>query len=104
MTCVSFKMNCCLSDHCVRLEPSSLLFSLFLFNFLLQNPTQSTRFKISDIGIVSDERFSYQISDSREYIGDSAYRAFISDILYNEILITKCWFSVIDIIYQIKMM
>ena len=24
--------------------------------------------------------------------------------LYNEILITKSWFSVIDIIYQIKMM
>ena len=34
--------------------------------------------------------FSYQISDIRGDIGDTrAYRAFISDIIYNEILITK---------------
>jgi len=29
---------------------------------------------------------------------------FISETIYNEILITKSWFSVIDIIYIIKVM
>ena len=49
--------------------------------------------------------FSYRISDIRGDIGDThAYRAFISDTIYNEILITKSWFRVIDIIYLIKMM
>jgi len=39
------------------------------------------------------------------YIGDTrSYRTFISDTIYKEILITKSWFSVIDIIYRIKMM
>jgi len=33
-----------------------------------------------------------------------AYWVFILDTIYNEILITKSWFSVIDIIYLIKMM
>ena len=61
-------------------------------------------FSISDIGIVSDEGFSYRISDIGGDIGDvPAYLVFISDTIYNEILITKSWFSVIDIIYLIKM-
>jgi len=47
------------------------------------------RFSISDIGIVSDGGFSYQISDIGGDIGDTrAYRAFILDTIYNEILIT----------------
>jgi len=34
--------------------------------------------------------FSYRISDTGRDIGDTrAYRAFISDTIYNEILITK---------------
>ena len=38
-------------------------------------------------------------------IGDThAYRAFISDTIYNEILITNSWFRIIDIIYLIKIM
>ena len=42
------------------------------------------------IGIVSDGRFSYRISDIGGDIGDTrAYRVFISDTMYNEILITK---------------
>jgi len=49
--------------------------------------------------------FSYRISDIGRDIRDTcAYWAFISDIIYNEILITKSWFRVIDIIYLIKMM
>ena len=45
------------------------------------------------------------ISNIGEDIGDTrAYQAFISGTIYNEILITKSWFSVIDIIYLIKMM
>ena len=49
--------------------------------------------------------FSYQILDIGGDIWDTrAYRAFILDTIYNEILITKSWFSVIDIIYQIKTM
>ena len=45
---------------------------------------------MSDIGIVSDEGFSYRILDIGRDIGDTrAYRAFISDTVYNEILITK---------------
>ena len=60
---------------------------------------------MSDIGIVSDGGFSYQISDIGGDIGDTrAYWAFILDIIYNEISITKSWFRVIDIIYLIKMM
>ena len=60
---------------------------------------------ISDIGIISAGSFSYQISDVGRDIGDTrAYQAFISNTIYNEILITKSWFSVIDIIYLIKMM
>ena len=49
---------------------------------------------------------AFQIdSDIGGDIGDTrAYRSFISDTIYNEILITKNWFSVVDIIYQIKMM
>ena len=48
------------------------------------------RFSISDIGIVSDGGFSYRISDIGGDIGDTrAYRAFILDNIYNEILITK---------------
>ena len=59
------------------------------------------RFYRSDIGIVSDGRFSYRISDIGGDIKDTrAYRAFILDTIYNEILITKSWFSVIDIIYN----
>jgi len=58
-----------------------------------------------DIGNVSDGGFSYGISDIGGDIGDTpAYRAFILDTMYNEILIIKNWFSVINIIYQIKMM
>ena len=59
-----------------------------------------SRFKISDIGIVPDGSFhiGYRISGER-YQGISA---FISDTIYNEILITKSWFRVIDIIYLIK--
>jgi len=46
------------------------------------------------------EVFPYQILD----IGDTrTYRAFISDTIYNKILITKSWFNVIDFIYLIKM-
>jgi len=48
-------------------------------------------FFISDIGYRGD------IRDTR------AYQAFISDTIYYEILITKSWFNVIDIIYLIKM-
>jgi len=49
--------------------------------------------------------FLYRISDIEGDIGDTrAYRAFKSNTIYNEILITKSWFIVIDIIYQIKMM
>jgi len=49
-------------------------------------------------------KFSH-ISDIGGDIRDTcAYRAFISDTIYKEILITKSWFSVIDIIYLIKMM
>ena len=49
--------------------------------------------------------FSYRISDIGEDIGDThTYRAFISGTIYNEILITKSYFSVIDIIYLIIMM
>ena len=47
--------------------------------------------------------FSYQISNIGGDIGNMrAYRAFILDTIYNEILITKSWFSIIDISYQIK--
>jgi len=61
--------------------------------------------KVLNIGIVSDGGFSYWILDIGGDIGDThAYRTFISDIIYNEILITKSWFSVIDTIYLIKMM
>ena len=58
---------------------------------------------MSDIGIVSDVDFSYQISDIRGDIRDTrADQAFTSDTIYNKILITKSWFSVIDIIYLTK--
>ena len=41
-------------------------------------------------------RFSYRISDIGGDIGDTrAYRAFISDTIYNEILIIKSWFRFI---------
>ena len=43
----------------------------------------------------------YRISG--EISGISAHIEFISDTIYNEILITKNWFSIIDIIYLIKM-
>ena len=59
---------------------------------------------MSDVGIVSDGVFSYQISNIGGDIRDTrAYRTFISDTIYYEILITN-WFNVIDIIYLIKMM
>jgi len=49
--------------------------------------------------------FSYRMSDIGGDIGDTrAYQAFISETIYNEILINKSWFNVIDIIYLIKMM
>ena len=49
--------------------------------------------------------FSYQILDIGGDIGDTrAYRAFILDTIYNEILTIKSWFRVIHIIYLIKMM
>ena len=45
------------------------------------------------------------ISDIGGDIGDMrAYRAFILDTIYNEILLTKSWFSIIDVIYLIKKM
>ena len=54
---------------------------------------------------MSDGGLSYQISDIGGDIGDTrAYRVFISDTIYNEILITNRSFRVIDIIYLIKMM
>ena len=57
--------------------------------------------KVLNIGYRDRIDWGLFISD----IGDThAYRAFISDIIYNEILITKSWFSVIDIIYLIKML
>jgi len=43
-----------------------------------------------DIGIISDGSFSYRISGIGGDIGDMrAYRTFISDTIYNEILIIK---------------
>jgi len=47
--------------------------------------------------------FSHRISDIWGDIRDAcAYRAFILDTIYNEILITKSWFSVINIIQKNK--
>ena len=62
---------------------------------------QVTRIKVLNIGYRDRIGWRFFISD----IGDMrTYRAFKSDTIYNEILITKSWFSVIDIIYLIKMM
>ena len=48
--------------------------------------------------------FISDIEYRRRYRDTRAYRVFISDTIYYEILITKSWFNVIDIIYLIKMM
>ena len=65
--------------------------------------------------LLSDQGSKYRISGSYQMmvfisdivgdIGDTrTFRAFISNTVNNEILITKSWFTIIDIIYQIKMM
>jgi len=70
--------------------PSGLSFSPCSSFFLLVHHNALIRSKvlISDIGIISDEVFF--ISDIWGDIGDTrAYRAFILDTIYNEILIIK---------------
>jgi len=60
--------------------------------------------KVLNIGYRDRIGWGFFISDIgyQEDIGDtSAYWAFISDTIYNELLITKTWFRVIDI-YLIK--
>ena len=60
--------------------------------------------KVLNIGYWDCIVWGFFISDIGGDIGDKlAYRAFILEAIYNEILITKSWFSVIDIIYLIKM-
>jgi len=60
--------------------------------------------KVLNIGYQDRIGWGFFISDIGGDIGDTrAYQAFISDTIYNEILITKSWFSVIDI-YLIKIM
>ena len=60
---------------------------------------------VLNIGYRDRIGWGFLISDIGGDIGDTrAYWTFISDTIYNEILLTKSWFSVIDIIYLIKMM
>jgi len=66
---------------------------------------QGSKYWISGSYRMGVFHFGYRISDIWGDIWDMrAYRAFISDTIYNEILITKSWFNIIDIIYRIKMM
>jgi len=61
--------------------------------------------KVLNIGYRDRIGWGFFISDIGGDIGDTrAYQAFILDTIYNEILITKSWFNVIDIIYLTKMM
>ena len=61
---------------------------------------QGSKYRIS-----GSYRLGFFKSDIGGDIGNArAYRAFISDTIYNEILITKSWFRVINIFYLIKMM
>ena len=61
--------------------------------------------KVLNIGYRDRIGWGFFISDIGGDIGDTrAYRAFMSDIIYSKILITKSWFNVIDIIYLTKMM
>ena len=55
--------------------------------------------KVLNIGYRDRIGWEFFISDIGGDIADThAYQEFISDTIYNEILITKSWFSVIDII------
>ena len=55
--------------------------------------------KVLNIGYRDHIVWGFFISDIED---TRAYWAFISDIIYNEILISKSRFSVIDVIYLIK--
>jgi len=84
----------------VSLNPSSYFISSKYFPTQDRIIGQGSKYQIS--GSYSMEVF---ISDIGGDIGDTrTHRTFILDTIYNEILITKSWFSVIDIIYHIKMM
>ena len=99
-SCVfSFHTLCSVMDIRFRVHCVAPFFKYFIGRHV------EARFSISDIGIVSDGGFSYRISDIGGDIGDTrAYRVFILDTIYSEILIIKSWFRVIHIIYLIKMM
>jgi len=75
------------------------------FNKNGESSWQGSKYQISGSYRMGVFHIGYQISDIGGDIGDTrAYRASISDTIYNKILITKSWFRIIDIIYLIKMM